>query len=289
MVDQQLADETQSLLAYLLSNSYIIKQEILSQVPSEIADSFIDAYCTDHGHKGKQIPMYFAFPNTPPRTAFLLIQFKGSEEDKDSSVLGSNQGNLQDSKLGNEVHEKLRVQTAIENGYSVAYVEPTKPVYQVEAIPQANQFQLKGNRVYLVYTEQLDNEKVYVDVFYSVALDKQGKEYPIGINTKEGVTIDFISTNTNTIRCLSALMTYIRVYLKQSLEENGNVYLPEIEMNGMDIIADQVQNGVPGQQLYYRRLQVTYHVTQTIGQGAGKLLENFRIRGGISRDGEANE
>lgn len=289
MVDQQLADEVQSLLAYLLSNSYIIRQEILPQVPSKIVDSFIDAYCTDQGHHGKAIPMYFAFPNTPPRTAFLLVQFKGSEEDSDSSVLGSNEGYLQDSSQGNQIHEKLLVHTAIEDGQNVAYVEPNQPVYQVDSIPQATNFKLVNNRIYLMYTEQLDQEKVYVDVFYSVLLSKQGKEYPIGINTKEGVTIDFISTNTNTIRCLSAIMTYIRVYLKQSLEENGNVYLPEIEMNGMDIIADQQQNAVPDQQLYYRRLQVTYHVTQTISEGAGKLLQNIKIKEGLSDDEEATD
>lgn len=277
LVDQQLADETKSLLGYLLSNSYIMKQEILAQLPDNIVDPFIDTYCHDHNHKGKDIPLYFAFPNTPPRTAFLLIQFKGSTEDEDSSVLGGLQGMLTDNSIGEVQHERLLVQVAEENGETVAFIEPTKPIESVRSLPQVTNYQIKENRVYVPYLPILSKSKQYLDLYYNEKVDKQGKHTPIGINTKEGVTIDFIASNTNTIRCLSAIMTYIRVYLKQSLEENGTVYLPEIGMNGMDVIADQQANPTPGQTLYYRRLQVTYHVTQAIRQGAGTLLKEFRI------------
>lgn len=277
LVDQQIADETESLLNYLLSNSYIIKQDILTQLPDKIVDSFIDAYCTDKGHHGKNIPVYYAFPETPPRTAFLLIQFKGSTEDEDSSVLGGLEGPLSDNDEGDTIHERLAVK--VDNNR--AYVEPNKPVKYVRSIPQTNQYKLDGNRIYIPYIDDMEGK--HIDVYYAIKTDREGKIYPIGINTKEGVTIDFIASNTNVIRCLSAIFTYIRVYLKKSLEENGSIYLPMIEMNGMDLIADnQANSSVPGQQLYYRRLQVTYHVTQTISKGAGELLKEFKIKEGNS-------
>lgn len=69
---------------------------------------------------------------------------------------------------------------------------------------------------------------------------------------------------------------YIEVYLRRTLEENGTIYLPSVEMNGMDMVeqANSETNSVNGQQLYYRRLAVTYHVTQTIDQGT-KLLDEI--------------
>lgn len=277
LVDQQVADDTRTLLNYLLSNSYIIKQDILGQLPTDIADSFIDTYCRDHGHKGKEIPVYFAFPNTPPRTAFMLIQFKGSEEDEDSSVLGGIEGQTIDNEVGTLIHEKLPVQVGYQDNQQVAYIEPSKSINSVRSIPQVSNYQLQGNKVIVPYLPMLDKEKVYLDLYYNEKLDQTGKHTPVGINTKEGVTIDFIASNTNTIRCLGAILTYIRVYLKQSLDENGTVYLPETEMNGMDIIADQQANQVAGQTLYYRRLQVTYHVTQAISQGASQVIKEINL------------
>ena len=61
------------------------------------------------------------------------------------------------------------------------------------------------------------------------------------------------------------------------MEENANIYLPEIELNGMDMIEDvnSGDNSIGGQQLFYRRLQITYHVTQTIRQGAGEDIKKI--------------
>ena len=59
------------------------------------------------------------------------------------------------------------------------------------------------------------------------------------------------------------------------MEENYNVYLPTIEMNGMDVIEDTKSNGLDSQPLFYRRLTVTYKVTQTIDQNTS-LIENIK-------------
>ena len=45
----------------------------------------------------------------------------------------------------------------------------------------------------------------------------------------------------------------------------------------MDMIEDvnSGDNSIGGQQLFYRRLQITYHVTQTIRQGAGEDIKKI--------------
>lgn len=270
-VDQLLLDETDSILTGLLTNSEYLKENILSSFPDEMVDSFINTYCTDGNHLGKKINTYFAFPTTAPTTAFLLFQFKGSEEDEDSSVLGSMEGQTVPNSMGDTIHEKLLVNTKDQT----AWVEPTKDIYSVVSIPQTTQYSIQDNKVYFTYIPPYDDGQHKIDLYYNTKVDKDGYSVPLGINTSEGVTIDFVCSNISTIRCLSAIFTYIRVYLKQTLEENYNVYLPTIEMNGMDVIEDTKSNGLDSQPLFYRRLTVTYKVTQTIDQNTS-LIENIK-------------
>lgn len=281
VVDQQLVDEVQSYLNALLSNSYIIKQNVLNQLAQsnpKMVDSFINAYCTDKGHHGENIPIYFNFPETPPKTAFLLAQYKGAQEDTDNAVLGGNEGPAVSSDTGETIHERLLVQVDDTKVTPIAYLETKYPVKDVVSIAQTNQFKVDtDNRIVLPFISLYQDEQVSMDVYYSKKIPNvTGYSQPIGINTTEGVTIDFISSNINTIRCLSAVFMYIEVYLRRTLEENGTIYLPSVEMNGMDMVeqANSETNSVNGQQLYYRRLAVTYHVTQTIDQGT-KLLDEI--------------
>lgn len=276
LVDQHIVDEVNSLLKGILANPYIIKQEILSQLPNKIVDNFINTYGIGKDNHGVEIPLYFAFPQTPPKTAFLLAQFKGSQEDEDNAVLGNYQGNLVSNDNGNLTHEKLPV---IVDGKQ-AYLQPSKPIKSVYSIPQTNVYEVRDNKVYIPYLPVYNKESKF-DLFYIIKEENTGQSYPIGINTIEAVTIDFISNNTNTIRCLSGIFVYIETYLRKSLEDNGAVFLPSVELNGMDMVQDvsTEENSLGGQQLYYRRLTVNYHVTQTIKQNMNQTLDKIILGG----------
>lgn len=276
LVDQHIVDEVNSLLKGILANPYIIKQEILSQLPDKIVDNFINTYGIGKGNHGVEIPLYFAFPQTPPKTAFLLAQFKGSQEDEDNAVLGNYQGNLVSNDSGNLTHEKLPV---VVDGKQ-AYLQPSKPIKSVYSIPQTNVYKVRDNKVYIPYLPIYNKDSKF-DLFYIIKEENTGQSYPIGINTIEAVTIDFISNNTNTIRCLSGIFVYIETYLRKSLEDNGAVFLPSVELNGMDMVQDvsTAENSLGGQQLYYRRLTVNYHVTQTIKQNMNQTLDKIILGG----------
>lgn len=276
LVDQHIVDEVNSLLKGILANPYIIKQEILSQLPNKIVDNFINTYGIGKDNHGVEIPLYFAFPQTPPKTAFLLAQFKGSQEDEDNAVLGNYQGNLVSNDNGNLTHEKLPV---LVDGKQ-AYLQPSKPIKSVYSIPQTNVYEVRDNKVYIPYLPVYNKDSKF-DLFYIIKEENTGQSYPIGINTIEAVTIDFISNNTNTIRCLSGIFVYIETYLRKSLEDNGAVFLPSVELNGMDMVQDvsTEENSLGGQQLYYRRLTVNYHVTQTIKQNMNQTLDKIILGG----------
>ena len=276
LVDQHIVDEVNSLLKGILANPYIIKQEILSQLPDKIVDNFINTYGIGKGNHGVEIPLYFAFPQTPPKTAFLLAQFKGSQEDEDNAVLGNYQGDLISNDSGKLTHEKLPI---IVDGKQ-AYLQPSQPIKDVYSLPQTNVYGVKDNKVYIPYLPIYNKDSKF-DLFYIIKEENTGQSYPIGINTIEAVTIDFISNNTNTIRCLSGIFVYIETYLRKSLEDNGAVFLPSIELNGMDMVQDvsTAENSLGGQQLYYRRLTVNYHVTQTIKQNMNQTLDKIILGG----------
>lgn len=279
LVDQHLINEITSLLRSILSNHYIIKQEILSQLPNDIVNSFINTYGTSNTDAGKDIPIYYAFPQSPPRTAFLLAQFKGATEDPDNDVLGNLEGPVTDNDEGQIVHEKVKVKLALHDSDPTAYANTTYLIKRIVSIPQTTTYDFEDNQIGFPYLPIYKDGKTVFDVYYVTKRQAKGQSIPIGINTQEAVTVDFISSNIDTIRCLSGIFTYIEVYLRKTLDENSNVYLPSIELNGMDMVQDAntPDNSIGGQQLFYRRLSITYHVTQVIGQNAGPKLTKINL------------
>ena len=276
-VDQQLVDEVKSIMAGILGNSTLIRSEVMGDLPTDLVDDFVATYCTDGSNRGLGIPVYFAFPTTPPKTVFLLAQYKGSVEDEDSSSLGGIQGNVQDKHEGPVLHEKVAFVYRPDEHILVGTTQNN--IYSINSIPQFSIKNIESEKNYIIVQginddigSLFDGIKT-TDVYYSEYLDdKKADMLPIGINTNEGVTIDFIASNTNTIRCLSALFLYIQIYLRHTIAETYNVYDPKIEVSGMDAIENLRNQGDLSQQLYYRRLTITYKVTQVISQSMAEKI-----------------
>lgn len=285
-VDQQLVNEIKSLMAGVLGNSTLVKSEIMGDLPTDLVNDFVATYCTDESNRGLEIPIYFAFPTTPPKTAFLLAQYKGSVEDEDSSSLGGIQGSVQDKHEGPVLHEKVAF--AYDSDKHIIVGNTQNQIYKINSIPQLaiQNIKFEDNNISILGVSDdvgsmFDGSKT-TDVYYSEYLeDKKADILPIGINTNEGVTVDFIASNTNTIRCLSALFVYIQIYLRHTITETYNVYDPKIEVSGMDAIENLQNQGDLSQQLYYRRLTITYKVTQVISQSMAEKI-------GILKEPEIN-
>ena len=88
-------------------------------------------------------------------------------------------------------------------------------------------------------------------------------------------------TGVQTCALPISLFVYIQIYLRHTITETYNVYDPKIEVSGMDAIENLQNQGDLSQQLYYRRLTITYKVTQVISQSMAEKI-------GILKEPEIN-
>ena len=57
-----LQDKIQSIMNGFLSSRYITSEDILSELPDDIKNPFMDTYGLYSGAEGKEIPVTFTFP-----------------------------------------------------------------------------------------------------------------------------------------------------------------------------------------------------------------------------------
>lgn len=286
-VDQQVADSLDSLLKATLSDSYIIKEDILKDLPASIVDSFIHEYALDSNGKGINIPIVFTKPGQPLSSPYILIQFVGSSEAPEDSPLGLVEGNISSQAEGDVVKEAATISVDSNNK---AYIILSNSAYEVFSIKEISSFTFtKGdNKVYIPYISSYSSGTHKVHVTYSkYRVDSSGKNFDdlkvsnFGINTIEGVSIDVCSTNMDVLRCLFGLMYVITVYLRTTIANNYNVYSPQLTVEGTDLLdpySDE-QNSVSGQQLFSRRFKLTYKVTQAVSPKAGEDIKNIFLDG----------
>lgn len=282
-VDQFVVDNLDSLLKGILNNSYIIREDILKDLPSDIVDSFINSYSSDTG-KGTPIPIAFTFPANQEGSTYIVAQFKGSQEVPEDSSLGSYQGGIGSQAEGDMVKERLPVQVS----GNTAYVTLTDFPYKVVSVKENSSYSYTKNdkTVTLAYSPfYSDGTTRYVHVAYSKykyynneALEDKYIE-TIGINTVEGVTLDIVSTNINNLRCLYGIINTILIYLKSSLEDNYNINSPQVKVEGDDLMADfnNATDSTNGQRYFFRRFEISYKVTQTVSPLAGDKVDKLDI------------
>lgn len=276
-VDEMIYKNTDSLLKGLLSNSYIIKEEVLNNLPDDLVNSFIHTYCNDSTNKGRDIPLTFTFPSVENRDAFILIQYKGSSESPEDSALGNVQGQVTSTSQGTLVKEHVEVVVSESN---VATVTVSNNIYGIQSIPQCSSgsYSFSDDTITIPYIPPYSEGDNYIDVFYYTKVEGDGSSYiPYGVNTNEGVTIDVCSTNLDTLRCLTGLLEVVYMYLKVNLENNEDIYLPNLVIEGSDLVqsVNDSLNSANQTQLFYRRLDITYKVTNIIQPKAGPTLDEF--------------
>lgn len=269
-----------NVLDYLLSSQNVLENQILSDLPKDIKQPFIETFSKYGGHKGIDIPVYDTFPQTPPENgAFFLVQFEGSEEDLDSSSISQQLGDWSDNAEG-DIYEdtQLPIKTeTLDNGMKQAYVELPTDSYQIQGIKQLSDYTLETpNKIVFAYNPMYDKQQLYLDVTYSKLNKVTGKSIPVGVSMIEKVAIDFVSPNISVLKCLYAVMLYVQAYLKQSIELNHNLFLPTFSFQGNDVISTLSQeNATESMYLYYRRLEIIVHSTQTMDLPATKTLDDF--------------
>lgn len=278
-IDSLILDQLDNTVKMYLSNSTVLQKMLLTDIDSDTVNSFIHMYCTDGDNLGTEIPIYTMFPAEPPKTAYILCQFEASEEDAEHGSLGNIVGDFIDGDSSNEIQENLEI--SVKDGKAI--IITSYPISTVYNIVQTSQFTVLDDthiQIPLVENYNDSSTKHMVTVFYSkkdLSPLTHNKTLPVGIEMKEKAVIDFLSPNLDVLRCLQPIMMASSIYLKQQLDQNSNIHLPLINLQGSDQVATlSADNSPNSQNLYYRRMTITYKVTQAISQNMGVPLKEIK-------------
>jgi len=291
-IDTYVSDKISSILEGFLSSRSTLEDNILSDLPDDIVEPFINTFGYDSNGIAKQeIPVLFTFPSNKEQGTFILVQYEGSQEDGDNSSLGNLQSGIYDYAEGNEIKEKSYVQVDNSGDNPIAFIQMKNDVYSVDNIMEisgSDNLKFKDNKIFVPYMDLYKNYKVPVTVFYTVfRKHRDGGNINhkdvmgYGINLQEVCVVDFVSNNQDTLRCLSNILLAITIYLRQTLEDNSSIYLPNVSTQGNDLIQEinTASNSVTGQQLFYRRLTITYKTTQVLETNAGDRITDVEAEG----------
>lgn len=297
-IDSYLQSNINSYIDKLLTSSYIIREVVLADFDEDIRDSFIKTFCRDSDNKGTEIPVTFTFPESKQdKQAFILIQYKGGEESE--SDLGSITGVSRESTETEETIETLEVHVEKRDQGKVCYLEPTKHVADVETIYNfAGSYRVADGRVYLespVLEQYLElGEPISFKIMYTAYTEDidysyQGQPYKIdyGYNLLETFTIDSVSNNMDTLRCLDALLRTVLIYMRSTPHEQIEYRLAHLVFMGSDLIQEinTPTNSIKGEQLFYRRAEISYDSTYSIQVSKGSNIKDADIRVFLDKEG----
>lgn len=293
-IDTYLQKQISTILNGFLKNPYIIREVLLRDFSKGNIDSFVNRFCKTDSSNGEEIPVKFTFPNDmEQRSAFLLVQFKGAQEpeEKDGS-LGSLKGNS-NAETGDKEIETKEIQIYFDPnlGHDVCYFELDKPISKYSTFSFNNlsvknvQVDYEKNRIYvpdmLIHSENFKSTITYT----TSALDSKGnkiadnKEKLIGFDLNEVYTIDVISENIDTVRCLIAILKAVLITMRTNNDEQTEYKLQSLTFHGMDLV--QAENNsstsASGQQLFYQRVEVGYDNTYSLPNTKGFDIKNFNI------------
>lgn len=290
-IDTYLQASIKKYLGRLLSSPYIIREVVLADFEPSVKESFIATFCPNKNGSGKEIPVIFTFPQAKQdKSAFMLIQFKGGSEYEGS--LGNNVGNHIEH-TGNATKETLRVQKETKDSVTKFYVVPKSPVADVISFEgYSGQYRVADGRVYLEATKTMESayetiSDFQVILYYTPYVDKVDYTYPeqpintaIGYDLSETYTIDSVSNNMDTLRCLDALLRTILIYMRDTMSEQVEYRLPNVEFMGTDLIQElnDATNSGTGEQLFYRRAEVSYVSTYSINVDKGTDLKDVSLK-----------
>ena len=274
-------------LSSILSNSILVKNDILGELPSEVVDKFCTTFCTDKGNRGVPLPVVFTFPNVKENGTFILLQFKGSDEDDESGSIGMDEASYGEYAEGDTLKEKLEVSLDSQGN---PYVTTSNPIVSLLSVMYLSSgYSFKNNRVNLpkIPPYTLPGSHT-VTIMYNPVRELTGGNKAVykhtsrlGINLVGTYTLDIVSSNQGILRCLTSLMQAIFIRMRSSLSENSNIILPHITFNGSDLIEEITSptNSTSGQQLYYRRAEIAYKVTQSVDVDAGAVISKINNNG----------
>lgn len=288
-LDTYLQETIQQNLNALLAKPYII-DKVLNSFNSEVRNNFKNKFCANEaGEFNTEIPVQFTFPRTKElQTAFILIQLEGAKEINEGGKGGSI-GML--TGTGNSAKGDVQVTNAkltVDKDKRIAYytIPSAKEVISIQN--WAGRYSLGGDkheRVFIPYAEYLETGMAS-KIFYIPWLIDNSSNFVepeptklIGYDVQEVYSIDSVSQNMDTLRCLDAILRTIFIYMRNNIDEQVEYRLQSLSIQGTDLISE-INNSTDsafGNQLYYRRILAGYNTTYSVDVSLANDLRKLNL------------
>lgn len=259
---------------------YIIDEALEGLEPST-ADVFKKAFTNLSSNK-KDIDIRYTFPTFKEQIDAAYVVSRG-RTNPGTSYIGLTTGVHNDArpdKGENTQTDYLPVQRD-KDGY---FIELTKPIYSLSSIEELtedafvdyerddpdplrlnltpNAEQLLGNNLTVTYTvKDTDFRKDY-----------GGND--VGFSAEDGVYIQSVSNNIDTVRCLDALLRYIMIVARSSARESEFYQLQNFSSDGLSTADTGLDKPT-----YVIPLTVNYSVTYSLTYDRREKLEKIILNG----------
>jgi len=296
-IDTYLRETINTKMKALLKNPYIIREVVLSDIEDTVRDNFISTFCNPDSPL--EIPVSYTFNRERANTGMILIQYKGAEEDidGDGGSIGGVTG-LTNDKNGNTAQDNFVWRVATDDtGEPVLMATAKQNIRELLAFRNISTTSIpttvKDNIVTMPYdiaTKALNGVQDKITYIPEQGQQVVSREGVLrGYDLTEVYTIDTISTNIDTLRCINNLLKVIFIPMRLDVEEQTEYRLAELSFSGLDLLDsfNSPTNSAMGEQLYYRRAEVSYGVTYSINTSYGIKIEEIDVLKQLLFEGES--
>lgn len=267
-IDTHLKKEVTNMLDIILHECYII-DEVLRDFDPEVVKTFKTAYCGDSKAKN-EVTVRYSFPDIKtPYLASYVIQLGDGLESKNS--LGGVEGTFINKEKG---YRSEDLDVKVDNNR--LYVEASEEIGEYisssdVAFAESDNLKIEGNRLYFAL---MGNEILLdraINIKYSSKYPATDGEDPHGtyrgFTASESVSITSLSNNTDTVRCLDAILKVILIMLRQSDQEQNYYSLQKTRFSALAPVINDGETRVMGRTVtltYTSSYFVEYNVANSI-------------------------
>lgn len=262
-------------------NECYIMGEALGGMEPGTADTFKQAF-TGTGKGKKSIDIRYSFPKQKESLDACYVIMRGKAQEG-QTYLGSETGVHETGRPANDentISDVLAVEHDAD-GYFFKTQQPILSLVDVSEMTVDNYVDYNRDfgdefRINLLDTASalLGQQFTVVYIEKDTGVRKDNGGLSLGYNMQEHITVQSVSNNIDTMRCLDSILRYILIVMRSSFRENNMYTLQGWEADDMQVGGDSLDNP-----FYVMPVDVHYTVTYALPTDSSQMFESIKVNG----------